>query len=87
MTKYFYPLSRPGLIQFLVRLCAGVGGLVATSAIVSNLLKNLVDFYCCKRYKIIVFIDIIAMVSLVNIFHFTFRGAKDNMTPLHHQEK
>jgi len=55
--------DRPGFIQFLVRLCAGVGGLVATSAIVSNLVKNLVDFYCCKR------------------------GAKDNTTPLHHQEK
>ena len=41
--------SRPGFIQFLVRLCAGVGGLVATSTIVSNLIKNMVDFYCCKR--------------------------------------
>ena len=45
------PMCRPGFIQFLVRLCAGVGGLVATSAIVSNLVKNLVDFYCCKRWK------------------------------------
>merc|ERR1712088_287804 len=41
--------DRPGFIQFLVRLCAGVGGLVATSTIVSNLIKNMVDFYCCKR--------------------------------------
>ena len=41
--------SRPGLIQFLVRLCAGVGGLVATSAMVSAMLKNCVDFYCCRR--------------------------------------
>lgn len=41
--------DRPGLIQFLVRLCAGVGGLVATSAMVSAMVKNCVDFYCCRR--------------------------------------
>jgi len=41
--------DRPGFIQFLVRLCAGVGGLVATSAIVSGILKNFVAFYCCSR--------------------------------------
>jgi len=41
--------DRPGFFQFLVRLCAGVGGLVATSTIVSALVKNFVDFYCCHR--------------------------------------
>ncbi len=41
--------DREGLAQFLVRLCAGIGGLVATSQIVCGLLKTAVDFYCCKR--------------------------------------
>jgi len=41
--------DRPGFFQFLVRLCAGVGGIVATSTIVSALVKNFVDFYCCHR--------------------------------------
>lgn len=41
--------DRPGFFQFLVRLCAGVGGIVATSTIVSALVKNLIDFYCCHR--------------------------------------
>lgn len=40
--------DRPGFLQFLVRLCAMVGGLVATSTIVSGLVKNCVAFYCCR---------------------------------------
>lgn len=39
--------DREGLIQFLVRLCASVGGLVATSHIVCSLVKHLVAFVCC----------------------------------------
>ncbi len=41
--------DREALAQFLVRLCAGVGGLVATSQIICGLLKSAVDFYCCRR--------------------------------------
>lgn len=41
--------DRLGFFQFLVRLCAGVGGLVATSVIVSGFVKNVVAFYCCHR--------------------------------------
>jgi len=40
--------DRLGLFQFIIRLCSGVGGLVATSAIVSSLVKGLVEFYCCR---------------------------------------
>jgi hypothetical protein len=36
------------LLQFLVQLCASVGGLVATAHIVSNLLKLLVSAICCQ---------------------------------------
>ena len=39
--------DREGVVTFLVRLCASVGGLVATSTIVCNLVKNLVEFICC----------------------------------------
>ena len=39
--------SRLGLFQFLVRLCASVGGLVATSQIVCGLLKSLLEYLCC----------------------------------------
>lgn len=39
--------DREPLISFLVRLCSGVGGLVAVSAMVSGLLKGLVSFLCC----------------------------------------
>ncbi len=41
-------LRRPPLLQFLVQLCASVGGLVATAHIVSNLLKLLVSAICCQ---------------------------------------
>ena len=41
--------DREGLVQFLVRLCASVGGLVATSHIVCGLAKQLVEFVCCQR--------------------------------------
>jgi len=41
--------DRLGLVQFLVRLCAGVGGLVATSTIVSSLVKGGVAAYCCRK--------------------------------------
>jgi len=44
--------DREGLIQFLVRLCAGVGGLVAVSGIVSNLVKNLMSYLCCPKSDI-----------------------------------
>ena len=40
-------MSREPVFQFLVRLCASVGGLVATSALLSSLVKNLVSFLCC----------------------------------------
>ena len=39
--------DREGLVTFLVRLCAGVGGLVATSQIVCGLLQAAINFYCC----------------------------------------
>jgi len=41
--------DREGFFSFLVRLCAGVGGLVATSTIVCGLLKNFVEYICCMR--------------------------------------
>lgn len=41
--------DRLGLFQFLVRLCASVGGLVATSQIVCGLLKSLLEYLCCIR--------------------------------------
>ena len=40
--------DREHLVQFLVRLCAGVGGLVACSKMVCHLLKSLVEMYCCR---------------------------------------
>merc|ERR1712117_362934 len=40
--------DREPLAQFLVRLCAGVGGLVACSKMVCHLLKSLVEMYCCR---------------------------------------
>ena len=40
-------MSREPVFQFLVRLCASVGGLVATSALVSGLVKNGVAVACC----------------------------------------
>jgi len=43
--------DRLGLLQFLVRLCASVGGLVATSQIVCGLLKSLLEYLCCIRDK------------------------------------
>ena len=39
--------DREGLVTFLVRLCAGVGGLVATSGLVCGLIQAVVNFYCC----------------------------------------
>ena len=39
--------DREGVLTFLVRLCAGVGGLVATSHIVCSLLKNSIEYICC----------------------------------------
>ncbi|TRY72158.1 hypothetical protein TCAL_00252 [Tigriopus californicus] len=39
--------DREPLWQFLVRLCAGIGGLVATSQMVCGLIQALVRFYCC----------------------------------------
>ena len=41
--------DREGLLQFLVRLCASVGGLVSTSYIVCGLAKQLVEAICCQR--------------------------------------
>eukprot|EP00092_Neocalanus_flemingeri_P004127 GFUD01004440.1.p1 GENE.GFUD01004440.1~~GFUD01004440.1.p1 ORF type:complete len:393 (+),score=99.68 GFUD01004440.1:92-1270(+) len=41
--------DREGFFQFLVRLCASVGGLVATSAIVCGLVKNFISFVCCWK--------------------------------------
>lgn len=41
--------DREGLVQFLVRLCASVGGLVSTSYIVCGLAKQLVEAVCCLR--------------------------------------
>jgi len=39
--------DREGFFQFLVWLCASVGGLVATSQIVCGLAKSLLEFLCC----------------------------------------
>ena len=39
--------DREHLVQFLVRLCAGVGGLVATSQLLCGLAKHLVSLLCC----------------------------------------
>jgi len=39
--------DREGFFQFLIRLCASVGGLVATSTIVCGLVKNFISFVCC----------------------------------------
>jgi len=41
--------DREAFFQFLVRLCASVGGLVATSTIVCGLVKELISFICCLR--------------------------------------
>jgi len=41
--------DREGLVQFLVRLCASVGGLVSTSYIVCGLAKQMVEAVCCLR--------------------------------------
>jgi len=41
--------DREGFFQFIVRLCASVGGLVATSTIVCGLVKHLIAFICCLR--------------------------------------
>jgi len=38
--------DREPLPQFLVRLCAGVGGLVATSQILCSLIKSLIKYIC-----------------------------------------
>jgi len=43
--------DREGVIQFLVRLCASVGGLVAVSGIVSNIVKNIISYLCCTILK------------------------------------
>jgi len=43
--------DRLGLFQFLVRLCASVGGLVATSKILCGLLKSLLEYLCCITDK------------------------------------
>jgi len=39
--------DREGFFQFLIRLCASVGGLVATSTIVCGLVKSFISFVCC----------------------------------------
>jgi len=41
--------DREALLQFLVRLCSSVGGLVAVSIMVSGTLKSMVAFFCCMR--------------------------------------
>jgi len=41
--------DREGFFQFLVRLCASVGGIVATSTIVCGLVKEFISFICCLR--------------------------------------
>ena len=41
--------DREPIWQFLVRLCAGVGGLVATSQLACALLKGMIDYYCCLK--------------------------------------
>ena len=43
--------DREGVVQFAVRLCASVGGLVATSQIVCGLVKSLLEFVCCLTEK------------------------------------
>jgi len=40
--------DRESLVTFLVRLCSGVGGLVAVSVMVSSLIKSTVSFICCR---------------------------------------
>ena len=45
-SKVFF-FFREGFFQFLIRLCASVGGLVATSTIVCGLVKNFISFVCC----------------------------------------
>ena len=47
-TSSCYCVCRAPLLQFLVQLCASVGGLVATAHIVSNLLTLLVNALCCQ---------------------------------------
>ena len=39
--------DREPLPQFLIRLCAGVGGLVATSQLVCGLIQAAIKYYCC----------------------------------------
>ena len=48
ISDYHCIQDREPLAQFLVRLCAGVGGLVACSKMVCHLLKSLVEMYCCR---------------------------------------
>ena len=43
--------DREPLLTFLVRLCAGVGGLVATSGLVCGLIQAAIRFYCCRGGK------------------------------------
>ena len=43
--------DRESLPQFLVRLCASVGGLCATSHLLCLLVKAAIEFYCCKKKK------------------------------------
>lgn len=45
--------DREPMIQFLIRLCAGVGGLVATSQLICGCIKSIIDFYCCKRVEML----------------------------------
>ena len=40
--------DREDLATFLVRLCAGVGGLVATARLVCGILQAGIRFYCCQ---------------------------------------
>lgn len=46
--------DREPLAQFLVRLCAGVGGLVAVSQMVCGVLQAAISFYCCRKGAIVV---------------------------------
>lgn len=41
--------DREHLPQFLIRLCAGVGGLVATSQLICGLIQAIVKYYCCNK--------------------------------------
>jgi len=41
--------DREAFFPFLVRLCSGVGGLVAVSVMVSTLLKSIISYICCRR--------------------------------------